>query len=218
MTENSTYSLLAILRELNDREFRKKLALFPEDLRYYVVLAGGIVGAEVAKRVEETPEAVVREGGAFVSDILNIAAPGEDEAFRGILEAYLVETLKDELRFCCMNCREFEKCLDIGHLQVGELFQRRINGEETQELKDAISTKITNALSRTPYLNIEDAHKRCGEFVHQYSISSIGEVFGRYSDVTLTLQQKYGIDRGTVLHQMVSVNMDFCAKINEQFG
>jgi hypothetical protein len=218
MTDNSAYSLLAIFRELNDREFRKKLALFPEDRRYYVVLAGGIVGSEVSKRVQEAPQAVVEEGGAFVSDMLNIASPGEDQAFKGILEAYLVATLKDELRFCCMNCRKFGKCLNIAHLRVGELFQRHINGEETQELKDALSAQITNALARTPYLDVEDAHSRCGRFVHQYSVSSIGEVFGRYSDIAATLQQKYGIDRGTVLHQMVSVNMEFCEKSNKKSG
>jgi len=218
MTDNSTYSLLAIFRELNDREFRKKLVLFPEDLRYYVVLAGGIVGSEVSKRVQETPKAVVEEGGAFVSDMLNLATPGENEAFKGILEEYLIATLKDELRFSCMNCREFEKCLDIGELQLGELFQRRINGEETQELKDAISAQITGALSKTPYLDVEDAHTRCGKFVHQYSVSGIGEVFGRYSDIAATLQQKYGIDHGTVLQQMVSVNMEFCEKSNKQSG
>jgi len=218
MTGNITYSLLAILRELNDREFRKKLALFPEDQRYHVVLAGGIVGAEVSKRIQETPESVVEEAGAFVSDMLNIAPPGEDQTFKGILEAYLVATLKDELRFCCMNCRQFEKCLDVGHLQVGELFQRRVNGEETQQLKDAISAQITNALCGTPYLDVEDAHKQCREFLHQYNDSTIGEVFGRYSDIAATLQQKYGINRGTVLHQMVSINMEFCEKSNEQSG
>jgi hypothetical protein len=182
------------------------------------MLAGGIVGAEVSKRVQETPKAVVEKGRAFVSDMLSIANPGDDQAFKGILEAYLVATLKDELRFCCMNCRQLEKCLDIGHLELGELFQRRVHGEETQALKDAISAHITNALSGTPYVDVEDAHKRCGQFAHQYSASSIGEVFGRYSDIAATLQQKYGIDRGSVLHQMVSVNMEFCDKSNEQSG
>jgi len=218
MTDNSTYALLAILRELNEREFRKKLALFPEDLRYYVMLAGGIVGAEVSKRVQETPKAVVEKGRAFVSDMLSIANPGDNQAFKGILEAYLVATLKDELRFCCMNCRQLEKCLDIEHLPLGELFQRRVNGEDTEELKDALSAQIANALSGTPHLDVEDAHKRCGEFAHQYSASSIGEVFSRYSDIAATLQQKYGIDRGRVLHQMVSVNMEFCEKSKEQTG
>ncbi len=215
MDNNNTYTLLAILRELNDREFRKKLEMFPEDRRYYVILSGGIVGAEVAKRVRETPEAVVKEGGAFVSDMLNIAAPGEDDAFRGILEAYLAETLKDELRFCCMNCRRFNSCLDIGNLGVGELFLRRVNGEETEELKAEISSQIEKALARTPYLHVEDAHKQCADFAHQYSTSAIGEVFGRYSEIATALQQKYGIDHRSVLHRMVSLNMDFCEKCNE---
>lgn len=216
MTNNSTYALLAILHELNDREFRRKLKLFPEDLRYYVILAGGIVGSEVAKRVKETPEAVVRDSGAFVADMLKIATPGENELLRGILEAYLVETLKDELRFCCMNCRQFSKCLDIDNQQVGELFQRRVNGEESDELKGEISEQIDKALSGTPYLDADDAHERCSNFVHQYSVSSIGEVFGRYSDIAAALQREYGIDHKTVLRQMIEVNMDFCEKSNKR--
>jgi hypothetical protein len=218
MTDKSTYAVLTILRELNDREFRKKLTQFPEDLRYYVILAGGIIGAEVSKRVQETPKGVVEKSGAFVEDMLAIANPGDDPAFRGVLEDYLVATLKDELRFCCMNCKRLEICLDIEHLELGELFKRRVSGEETQELKDAISTQIDNALSHTPYLDAEDAHKRCKEFRHQYSAANIGEVFGRYSDMTTTLQQNYGIDRGLVLHQMVLVNMEFCEKCSEQLG
>ena len=215
MTGNSTYSLLAVLRELNNIEFMRKLNSFPENLRYYVILSGGIVGAEMSKRVGETPEAVVRDGGAFVSDMIDVAGPGDDEAFKGILESYLVETLKDELRFCCMNCGNFNKCLDIDNLQVGELFQRRVNGEETEELKCEISAQIKTALARLPYLDVSDAHKSCGGFIHQYSVSSIGEVFGRYSEIAAALQQKYGIDRRTVLHQMVSVNMEFYEKSSE---
>ncbi len=215
MTDNSTYSLLAMFRELNDREFKKKLKMFPDDVRYHVILSGGIVGAELAKRVQETPEAVVKEGGAFVADMLNVASPGNDEVFKDILATYLVETLKDELRFCCMNCRKFNKCLEIEHLQVGELFLRRVNGEETEELKGLISAQIGDALTRTPYLDVEDAHKQCEDFVHQYSTSDIGEVFGRYSEIAAALQQKYGIDHRSLLHLMVAVNMEFCEKIKE---
>jgi hypothetical protein len=215
MNNNSIYSQLAILRELNDIEFKRKLNLFPDNMRYYVILSGGIVGAEMAKRVRETPEGVVRDGGAFVSDMLNVASPGEDEAFKGILESYLVETLKDELRFCCMNCSGFNKCLDIENLQVGELFLRRVNGEDTDELKNEISSQIKQALTRTPHLHVENAHKQCADFAHQYCTSGIGEVFGRYSEVAAALAQKYGIDQRSVLHQMVSVNMEFCGKSNE---
>ena len=33
--DNRLYSLLAVLHEINRRELKNKLALFPEDLRYY---------------------------------------------------------------------------------------------------------------------------------------------------------------------------------------
>ena len=215
MDNLSTYSLLAVLRELNERELRKKLAMFPDEQRYFVILAGGIVGAEVAKRVQETPDAVVKEGGAFVSDMLNIAAPGEDETFRSILETYLVETLKDELRFCCMNCKKFDNCLNLNHLRVGELFLKRVNGDESNELKDEISAQVRDALVGTPYLDVEDAYKQCADFAHQYSTGTIGEVFGRYSEIAAALRQKYGIDHKSVLQRMVSVNMEFCGKSEE---
>ncbi len=216
MSGKRTFSLLAVLNELNDREFRRRLALFPAELRYYVILANGIVGAELSKRVQETPDAVVKRGGAFVSDMLNISAPRADEAFKGILEASLVETLKYELRFSCINCGKFNQCIDLDNLPVGELFERRVNGEETQELKDEISAQVSNALSRTHYLDIDDAHIRCKNFVHQYNAGSLGEVFGRYSDIAALLQKEYNIDHKTVLQQMVDVNMDFCEKINNQ--
>ncbi len=212
MSGNSTYSLLAILRELNDREFKRKLDMFTPELKYYVILSGGIVGSELAKRVKETPEAIVKDGGEFVSDMLNIAAPGDDEAFKGVLERYLVEILKDELRFCCMNCRKFNKCLDIENLQVGTLFERLANGEDNPDLREQISVQSKEALSRVQYLNESDVHKICAEFEHQYSVSDIGEVFGRYSNIAAVLQQKYGIDHKTVLQLMVPVNMDFCEK------
>lgn len=211
-----TFSLLAVFHELNDREFRRTLALFPAGLRYYVILAGSIVGAEISKRVQETPVEVVRGGDAFVSDMMNISAPHEDEAFRGVLEASLVETLKYELRFACMNCRKFNQCIDLDNLSVGELFERRVNGEETQELKDEISAQVSKALCRTHYLDTGDAHKQCKDFVHQYSAGSLGEVFGRYSDIAAALQREYGIDHKTVLQQIVAVNMDFCENCKEQ--
>ena len=75
MSRKRTFSLLAVLNELNDREFRRKLALVPAELRYYVMLGNAILGAETSKRVQETPDAVVKSGGAFVSDMLNISAP-----------------------------------------------------------------------------------------------------------------------------------------------
>src|SRR3990172_3091363 len=103
MPDTKTYSSFAVLYELNNREFKRKLGLFPAELRYYVVLANSIIGAENAKRVEETPEAVVEDGREFVSKLLEVAAPEQDDAFRDILETYLIETMKDELRYCCPN-------------------------------------------------------------------------------------------------------------------
>jgi len=44
-----------------------------------------------------------------------------------VLGKYLLETLKDELKFCCLNCRFFDRCLDMENLSVGELFLRRVN-------------------------------------------------------------------------------------------
>ena len=216
MSGKRTYSLLAVLNELNDREFRRKLALVPAELRYYVMLGNAIVGAETSKRVQETPDAVVKSGGAFVSDMLHISAPHNDESFKEILEACLVETLKYELRFSCMNCRKFNECIDLENLSVGDLFERRVSGEETQELKDEISAHVSTALCRTPYLGVDDAHNQCKDFVHQYNAGSLGEVFGRYSDIAAALQREYGIDYGTVLRRMVAVNMDYCEKSKEQ--
>lgn len=216
MSDNKTFSLLAILHELNDREFRKKLALFPEELRYYAILASSIVGSENAKRVKETPDAVVEDGEGFVSKMLGMADPEQDETFRGILETCLLETLKDELRFYCPNCRNFNRCLDIENLSVGALFQRRVNGEESDELKQDIRLQVENALQHTPYVETDEAHKLCNDFAHQYTLSNIGEVFGRYADIAATLQNKFGIDYRRVQQQMVTINMDFYEKYNDQ--
>jgi hypothetical protein len=216
MSGTRTFSILAVLNELNDREFRRKLALVPAELRYYVMLGNAILGAETSKRVKETPDAVVKSGGMFVSDMLNISAPHDDKLFKEILEACLVETLKYELGFSCMNCRKFNQCIDLDNLSVGELFERRVSGEETQELKDEISAQVSIVLCRTPYLDIDDAHKQCKDFAHQYDAGGLGEVFGRYSDIAAVLQREYGIDHGTVLRQMVAVNMEFCKKSKEQ--
>lgn len=215
MADKRLFSILAVLHELNDREFRRRLASFPADLSYYVVLAGGIVGAEISKRVQETPAEVVRGGGAFVSDMLNVSTP-QDEVFKKILEGVLLETLKYELRFSCMNCCRFNQCIDLDNLSIGELFERRVNGEETQQLKDEISAETSKALCRSPFLDTDHAHKHCKDFAHQYDIASLGEVFGRYSEIAAALQKDYGIDHGTVLQQMVAVNMDFCEKSKEQ--
>ena len=217
MSDNKTYSSYAVLCELNSREFKKKLGLFPEELRYYVILANSIIGAENAKRVKEIPEAVAKDSKEFVSKLLSISGPQmDDNSFRDVLETYLIETIKNELRYCCSNCTSLNKCLDVETLSVGRLFQRRANGEETDELKEEISQEIEKALENTPYINTDMAHKQCKDFRHQYSASDIGEVFGRYSDIALELRTSYGIDYKKIQKAMIAINMDFYEKNREQ--
>src|ERR1700690_166545 len=175
MTDNRTYSSYAVLYELNNREFKRKLDLFPAEMRYYVILANSIIGSENAKRLKETPEALVEDSQEFVSKLMGIAAPKQDDAFREVLETYLIETMKDELRYCCSNCAEFNRCLDLENLTVGILFKRRADGEETDDLKKETALQIENALKRTPYIDTDKAHKLCKDFGHQYSASGIGE-------------------------------------------
>jgi hypothetical protein len=216
MSDNKTFSLYAILYEINEREFQKKLHMFPEDLRYYVILAGSIIGSENSKRIKETPEGIVEDAGEFVSKLLELKVPETDGAFREILEKYLIETLNDELRFCCQNCRNFNKCLEIENLSVGGLFKRRANGEETDEIKKDIKIQVENALQNTPYIDTDEAHKLCKDFIHQYSISNIGDVFGRYADIAVKLQNDFGIDYMKIQQQMVAINMHFYSKSAEQ--
>ena len=210
MPDLRKYSSYAIMYELNNREFRKKLGLFPEELRYYVILANSIIGAENAKRVEGTPGAVIKDGEEFVARLLGIMDPGHDAAFRGVLETYLVETMKDELRNCCPNCSCFGDCLDIGNLAVGGLFERRANGEETEELKKQIALQVAAALERTPHVDTDSAHRLCANFRHQYSASGIGEVFGRYTEIAAVLRDTFGIDYRKIQQNMVLLNMEFC--------
>src|SRR5512134_2901593 len=105
--DNRSYAAYAVMCELNSREFRKRLTLFPDGHHYRIVLAAGIIGAENARRIEETPAAVVEDGASFVEKLLGIADQGQDDAFRHVLETCLVETMKDELRYCCSNCMNF---------------------------------------------------------------------------------------------------------------
>lgn len=211
-----TYTSYAILYELNSREFRRKLALFPEEIRYYVILASGIIGAENARRVKEIPGKVVEDGNEFVSRLLDVGNPGEDETFRTVLESYLIETIKDELSHSCANCSSFSECLDMENLSVGELFRRRANGEETEELKREIEMQIEKALKGTPYIDTDSAHTLCPDFRHQYSVSDIGEVFGRYSDIAASLKESFGIDYRKIQAEMISINMEFFSKSNER--
>ncbi len=216
MSNSIDLSLLAVLYELNDREFKRKLTLFPEELRFYGILAGSIVGLENSKRVEETPRTVVQESEAFVGKLLSMIDPGQHEAFKDILEAHLLEALSEELRFCCANCRRFGTCLDLENLSVGSLFQRRISGEETDALKMEIGLEVGRALQRTPYVDAHEAQRLCRDFIHQHNASNLGELFGRYADIAAVLQKDFGIDNRKIVGQMVSINMRFCEALNEQ--
>jgi hypothetical protein len=218
MPDNNRYTMYAIMHELNNRAFRKKLDLFPEELRYYVILAISIIGAENAKRVKSTPGAVVKDGEEFVSKLLALADPGKDGAFAEVLETCLVEMMRDELRCCCPNCAVFEQCIDIDNVPVGDLFERRVRGEESEGLKQLIVRHIDATLSRTPYVDTDMAHRLCGDFRHQYSASGIGEVFGRYADIASALQASYNIDYRKIQQKMVLLNMDFCEKASAGEG
>ena len=218
VSDNKTFSLLAILHEINDREFKKRLAGFPEDLHYHATLAAGIIGAENSKRISETPEGVSKNSEEFVSNLLGLADLGDDDRFAKILETYLLDTLEDELRFCCYNCLCFNKCLDIEDLSVGDLFKRRVHGEESVRIRAEISRQVSDALIKTPYINSENAHLKCRDFRHQYNASNIGDVFGRYSDIAAGLQKQYGLDYKKILQQMVEVNMTFIERHNESGG
>lgn len=212
MPDTRKYSFYAVSCELNRREFRRKLGLFPEELRYYVILANSIIGSENAKRVAETPEAVVEDSREFVEKLLSMVSPQEDDGFREVAETYLIETMKDELRFSCPNCENFDRCLDLENLTVGSLFRRCAQGEETEEIRKEIDRQIDSALRRTPYLETDRAHELCRDFRHQYRISDIGEVFGRYSEIASELQRSFGLDYGKIQREMVVINMDFCEK------
>jgi hypothetical protein len=212
MPETKTYSFFAVSYELNKREFMRKLGLFPEEMRYYVILANSIIGSENARRVAETPEAVVEESREFVEKLLSMVSPAEDDGFREVIETYLIETMKDELRFSCQNCENFSKCLDLENLTVGLLFKRRANGEETDEIRKEIALQVDRALDSTPYIETDMAHQLCKDFRHQYRASGIGEVCGRYSDIAAGLHKAFGLDYGKIQKEMIEINMEFCEK------
>ena len=216
MSDNKQYSLLAVLHEINRRELKNKLNLFPEDLRYYATVASGIVGAENAKRIRETPAGVSENSEEFVSKLLELTSFEDIDSFREVLGKYLIETLKDELKFCCLNCTFFDRCLDMENLSVGELFHRRVNGEETPDIRAEISREVEKALQKTPFVATDEAHRLCKDFLHQYNISNVGEVFGRYANIALSLQKQFGLDYKKFLQQMVSVNMTFFEKSSEK--
>jgi len=207
---------MAILHEINRREFKKKLSLFSEDLHYFATVASSIVGAENAKRIRETPAGITENSEEFVSKLLEITSLEESDAFGDVLETWLIETLKDELKFCCLNCTRLNSCLDVENLSVGELFQRRVHGEETDALRKDISREVEKALENTPYVGSDEAHSLCKDFNHQYNASNVGELFGRYADIAVALQSQYGLDYKKFLQDMVTVNMAFFEKCNEK--
>ncbi len=213
MSDKQIFSNLAILYELNKIEFERKLAIFPESLRYYVVLASSIIGTENSKRLNETPQKLIDNSEEFVKKMLELSTTIPDVAFRDILENYLIETLKDELRFNCLNCREFKNCLDIENQdEIGELFHRRVLGEETDELKQEIREKIQNALKKIPHINADDASRLCLHFIHNYTCESIGKVFGRYADIATKLRNDFGINYVKIQRSLIALNMEFFEK------
>jgi len=212
MSDNKRYSLLAVLREINKQEFMNKLALFPEDLRYYATVASSIIGTENAKRISETPAGVAENSEEFVSSLLEITGLDDSASFAEVLGTCLLETLKDELKFCCLNCIRFESCLSIEDLPVGELFLRRVNGDETAQLREEISREVESALHNTPYVFTDEAHRLCRDFIHQSDPSNVGKIFSRYTEIALTLQKQYGLDYQKFLRAVVSVNMVFFGK------
>lgn len=207
-----TYASYAILQELNRREFREKLKLFPAELRQQALIAAALIGAETARRLEDTPEAVVTDSAAFAAELQELAAPDQESGFGRILEAWLIETLKDELRFCCSNCRAFSDCLALESDGLGEVFRRRAGGEDSEELRNETDRRTAEALSRTPYLTADDAQLQCGSFVHLHTPSSIGTVFNRYADIAASLRHSHGADYRTIQQAMIALNMEFCAK------
>ena len=211
-----TYASYAVLQELNRREFRRKLGLFPAEQRHFVILSEGIIGAANARRVEETPEAVVRDSEDFAAELLEMIDPGQDASFREVLEACLIETIKGELRFCCPNCSNFGACIGLDDLSVGRLFRDRVEGQDSEELKKEIAGRIGHALQKTPHLEADSAQLLCGDFRHQHRSSSIGSVFNRYADIAAELQLSFGIDYRKIQQEMISLNMDFYAKYQEQ--
>lgn len=212
MTESALYASYAVLQEINRREFRKKLGLFPEGLHHYVIMAAGIIGAENARRVTETPAAVVKDSEDFAAELQEMMKPDEDDTFRGVLETCLVEAMKDELRFCCFNCSHFNACIDLENLSIGQLFRGLAEGHDSEELRKELADRIDHALRRIPHLETDEAQILCKDFQHQYTASSIGEVFNRYADIAAGLQHSLGIDYRKLQQQMISLNMEFYAK------
>lgn len=216
MPDNRTYASYAVICELNNRELRRMISLFPDEQRYLVVMASGIIGVENARRIEETPAGVAEDGAKFVAELREIAEPGRAEAFREVLEHCLIEAMKDELGYRCPNCRNFTQCLDLDQTSIGELFRRRAEGGETEELKKETALRVSEALQRTPYLESDCAHLLCRNFRHQYPASGIGDIFRRYADIAAGLQHSFGADYRKIQQEMVRINMAFVEKSGQK--
>lgn len=215
MADEKTLTHLAILYELSGREFRRKLSLFPAELHSHVILAASIIGAENSKRVEETPPEVAESSGELAAQMLKAAPPGgADDSLKTVLETCLIETLKDELRFNCLNCRGFSGCLGTENQAVGQLFSRRVQGEETEELRNQIRSLVNTALEKTPYADTDDAHLLCTRFSHTHSSATVAELFGRYASIAAMLRQGFGIDYQSIQQRMISLNLEFCKRSN----
>jgi hypothetical protein len=215
MSENAMFSFLAVLGELNDREFKKRLAFLSRDLHYYATVASSIIGAENSKRIRETPDGVAHDSEEFAARLLNITDTGDNEIFREMIELFLIGVMQDELKFCCFNCKRFTDCLDIEHLTVGELFRRRVYGEDTPELRKKISGLVQEALKKTPHVNADKAYLRCSRFEHQYAAAALGEVFSRYADIASALQKQFGISYEKIQKEIIAANMAFFEKAEE---
>ena len=216
MPDNRTYASYAVMCEINRRELRKRIDLFPEEQRSHVVMASGIIGAENAKRMEETPPGVANNGAEFVAKMMDLADPWQDGEFREVLERCLIDTMKDELSYCCPNCRNFTACLDLENTPIGDLFRSRAEGEEDDELKKETDAQIAKALQHTPHLESDCAHLLCQNFRHQYSATDIGEVFNRYADIAAAFQLAFGTDYRRIQQEMVRINMDFVEKSGQR--
>ncbi|UCG79139.1 MAG: hypothetical protein JSV21_04735 [Nitrospirota bacterium] len=212
MNEEQTYTIYAILHELNGRRFRSRLEHIPEEKHFLMTMATAIVGNEIAKRIEETPDAVASDSNAFVSKLLQLADPEQTEELAIVLGTVLVDTLEDEIRYCCANCKKFSQCTNIVNLKVGKLFKQRVLGDESRELIEEIRSRIDIALENAPYYDSNDAHEQCPEFVHQYDPVSLGDVFNRYRNIASDLAERFGLDYGSFQQKLIDINMEFVKK------
>ena len=209
MPDDRTFASYAVMCELNRRELRRRIGLFPGTHRHHVVMASAIIGAENARRMEETPPGVTDSSAEFVAQMMDVTELGQDGEFTGILETCLIETMKDELGHRCPNCTNFTVCLGLEDTPIGDLFRRCAEGEETGELKKEVALRISQALQRTPHLDTHSAHLLCENFLHQYSATDIGEVFNRYADIAAAFRQAFGADYRRIQQEMVRINMEF---------